>query len=382
MKVLIMSVTAGEGHNSTARAMKNCFESRGVVCSVLDTYKYVSPAVAKLISEGYLIASNKAKGMAFKAGYRMAEKRHGGTGEKSTARIVNTIFSEEIYDYIENSRPDAVIFTHPFAGMILDIMREKHTLDAKIIGVLTDFVFHPYWEECLMCDYIITPSPMLNYQAKMKGFDERQVLPLGIPIDGKFALKGDKKAIREKLYLDPETKTVLIMGGSMGYGHMAKTVRSLDKLDAGADFQMICVCGNNAEMREKIDKYVKTAKHKILNFGFVNNVDELMDASDVIISKPGGLTTSEALAKRLPLIIVNPIPGQESRNTSFLLNHGAAMAVTNICSVSELVYALFNDPDRMRLLHSAIDVLRRPDSAADVCDFTMKLVGESTAKSI
>lgn len=377
MKVLIMSVTAGEGHNSTARAMKSYFDNCGVQCSVLDTYKYISPAVAKLVSEGYLFVSQKAKGAMFKAGYRMAEKRHGGTGERSTTRLVHTLFTDDIYEYIENSRPDAVIFTHPFAGMILDIMREKHTLEAKSIGVLTDFVFHPYWEECLMCDYIITPSPMLNYQAKIKGFSESQIRPLGIPIGEKFATMGDKKLTRESLGLDPNAKTVLIMGGSMGYGHMAKTVRSLDQLDLGEDLQIISVCGNNDEMREKIDHYLDHARHKILNFGYVSNVPELMDASDVIVSKPGGLTTSEALAKRLPLIIVNPIPGQESRNTAFLTNNGAALASSSTCPVAELVYSLFKNSERMRVLHDAIDVLRRPNSAADVCEFTMQLVREA-----
>lgn len=382
MKILIMSVTAGEGHNSTARAMKAYFDKCGALCSVLDTYKYVSPAVAKLVSEGYLFVSQKAKGAMFKAGYRIAEKRHGGTGERSTTRFVHTLFTDEIYEYIENSRPDAVIFTHPFAGMILDIMREKHTLEAKSIGVLTDFVFHPYWEECLMCDYIITPSPMLNYQAKVKGFSEDQILPLGIPIGEKFSTVGDKRAMRESLGLDPNAKTVLLMGGSMGYGHMAKTVRSLDQLDLGEDMQIISVCGNNEEMREKIDHYLKSARHRILNFGYVNNVPELMDAADVIVSKPGGLTTSEALAKRLPLIIVNPIPGQESRNTAFLTNNGAALASSNTCPVAELVYSLFKNPDRMRTLHNAIDILRRPNSAADVCEFTMKLVREAQAVTL
>ena len=374
MKVLIMSVTAGEGHNSTARAMKSYFDAHGTECSILDTYRYVSPAVAKLISEGYLLVSDKLK-VAFGAGYRMAEKRRGGTGEKSAARLVNTLFSDDIYDYIDGYAPDAVIFTHPFAGMIMDIMCQRHTVRAKLIGVLTDFVFHPYWEECLMCDYVITPSPMLNYQAKQKGFDEKSVLALGIPINEKFSRSQPKREMRVKHGLDPAMKTILIMGGSMGYGHMAKTVRDVDRLDIGEDFQIICVCGNNEDMRNKINAYAPSAVRRILNLGFVGYVDELMDASDLIVSKPGGLTTSEALAKRLPMIIVNPIPGQESRNTAFLLNNGAAVAASSTCPVPELVYSLFKNPERIDAMLRNIDILRRPNSAADVCEFTMKLCG-------
>ena len=378
MRILIMSVTAGEGHNSTAKAMKDYFDRHGAVCTVLDTYKYASPAVAKLISEGYLIVSNKVK-YAFQAGYRMAEKRHGGTGELSVARIVNRPFSDELYEFIAGFDPDAVIFTHPFAGMIMDIMAERHAPDTKVIGVLTDFVFHPYWEECRLCDYVITPSPVLDYQARQKGLEPTRVLPLGIPINEKFAKSADKREAREKLGLDPDADTVLVMGGSMGYGHMEKTVRSLDALELPRPMQILCVCGRNDDMKEKIGKLSVQSAHRIEVFGFVDNVDELMDASDCIVSKPGGLTTSEALAKRLPMIIVDPIPGQESRNTEFLLNNGAALASSNTLPVAELAYALLTNPDRMRTIRDAIEVLRRPNSAANVCEFVMRLVRESGA---
>lgn len=376
MKVLITSVTAGEGHNSTARAMKTYFELHGVECQILDTYKYVSPVVAKLISEGYLLVSDKAK-LAFGAGYRMAEKRHGGTGEFSAARFVNTVFSDDIYDYIEKYDPDAVIFTHPFAGMILDIMRQRHSLSAKVIGVLTDFVFHPYWEECRMCDYVVTPSTLLNYQAKMKGFDEKAVLPFGIPIDEKFSREADKAEMRRKHCLDADLKTILLMGGSMGYGHMVSTLRSIDTIPTEVGFQIICVCGRNDDMKQKVDRYIPSAKHKVLSLGFVDYVDELMSASDVIVSKPGGLTTSEALAKRLPLVITNPIPGQEKRNTEFLLNNGAAITVSKTCSIGEIMFSLLENPWRLELMRYAIDHIRKPDSAKDVCDFTISLCENS-----
>ena len=374
MKILILSVTAGEGHNSTAKAMKEYFDRHGAECTVLDTYKYASPAVAKLISEGYLLISGKVK-YAFSAMYRMAEKRHGGTGETSALRIINSPFSEELYELIEDFAPDAVVFTHPFAGMIMDIMAERHAPETKVFGVLTDFVFHPYWEDCRRCDYVITPSPILDYQARQKGLSPERVLPLGIPIAEKFAKTLDKSEARVRLGLDPSADTVLLMGGSMGYGNMEKTLRSIDSLDLPRPMQMICVCGRNGEMKEKIDTFAEKSAHKVLSFGFVSNVDEIMDASDCIISKPGGLTTSEALAKRLPMIIVNPIPGQESRNTEFLLNNGAALASSATLPVEELLYSLLTNPDRMRLIKDSIEVLRRPNSAANVCEFVMRIAG-------
>lgn len=369
MRVLICSVTAGEGHNSTAKALRDQFEADGVACDILDTYKYAAPMIGKLISEGYLFVSDKAK-FAFKAGYRMAEKRHGGTGEMSVARLFNSQFTDEIGEYINDYAPDAVIFTHPFSGLVLDILKQKGRISAKTVGILTDFTFHPYWEDCRLCDYVVTPSPLLLYQAREKGFSESSVLPLGIPIKSKFAKEQPKDAARAELGLDPELSTLLVMGGSMGHGNIAANIKRLDQLDCKRDFQIISVCGNNEEERAKTDKYLLHSNRRILNFGFVDFIDKLMDAADIIISKPGGLTTSEALAKRLPMIIVNPIPGQEARNTSFLLNNGVAMAASKTCPVDELVFSLMSDGGRrIAMMRDAIDAMRRPNSARDVCRF-------------
>lgn len=378
MKILICSVTAGEGHNSTAKALRDTYKEMNVESHVLDTYKYAAPLMAKLISEGYLFVSDKATKV-FSAGYSIAEKRHGGTGEISMARIFNSKYTDEMSEFIQSYSPDAIMFTHPFAGLILDVLKQRGELDVPTVGILTDFHFHPYWEECRLCDYVITPDRSLVYQAKRKGFSENAVLPLGIPINGKFAKSQPKDAAREAVGLDPNMKTVLLMGGSMGHGNMAALVRRLDCVDAPEDIQIVSVCGNNESMFEKIEKYrKKKSKRNILNLGFVNNVDVLMDCADMIITKPGGLTTSEALAKRLPMIIANAIPGIETRNTSFLLNNGTAMAVTSSTPLEELVYSLLGDDGRPRLdaMLGCIDVLRKPDSAENVCKFVRELVSE------
>lgn len=372
MKVLICSVTAGEGHNSTARAVRDKFGEMGIACDILDTYKYASPAIAKLISEGYLFVSDKAQLM-FGAGYRIAEKRH--SGGVSVARLFNSQFTDEIGEYIRDYSPDAVLFTHPFSGLILDVLKQKKLISVKTVGILTDFTFHPYWEECRHCDYVVVPSPMLLYQARKKGFPDSAVLPLGIPINGKFAKSMSKGEAKCSLGLNPEVKAVLLMGGSMGHGNLASVVKKLDALEAPERFQIISVCGNNEDEYEKIEKYKGKARLSVLNLGFVNYVDRLMDAADIIVTKPGGLTTSESLAKRLPMIIVNPIPGQEARNTAFLLNNGTAMAASKTSPVDELVFSLLGEEgkDRYNEMLRCIDILRRPNSAADVCGFVAEM---------
>lgn len=374
MKILICSVTAGEGHNSTAKAIANTFNEMGVESYILDTYKYAAPMVGRLIADGYLFVSDKASKV-FSAGYSMAERRRGGTGELSMARIFNSQYTDEMGEFITDYAPDAIMFTHPFAGLILDVLKQRGELSVPAVGILTDFHFHPYWEECRLCDYVVTPHASLLCQARKKGFSDSAVLPFGIPVNGKFAKSMPKADARSAVGLDPKVKAVLLMGGSMGHGNIAAVVKRLDCMDSPEEFQIITVNGNNEENFGKVAKYRRKARREILNLGFADNVDVLMDAADMIITKPGGLTTSEALAKRLPMIIANAIPGLETRNTAFLLNQGTAMAVTKSTPVEELVFSLMGDHGRAKTaaMQACIDALRKPDSARDVCAFVAGL---------
>lgn len=373
MKILIMSVTAGEGHNSTAKAMRAYFTAHGAECDILDTYGYVSPAIARSINKGYLWVSSKAKG-AWKLGYRLAEKRKPKNDELefTVAQIVNMPFLHEIGDYIRMNCPDAIVFTHPFSGVILDILKREGKITVPTVGILTDFIFHPYWEDCTANDYVVMPSPALRFQAYRKGFRDSQIRSFGIPINPKFSTSVPQAEARVRLGLEPGTRTVLLMGGSMGYGNMGKTLAALDGLPESVGFQIIAVCGNNEKAKAQIES-MQTSR-RVLPLGFVDYVDLLMDAADCIVTKPGGLTTSEALAKRLPMIIVNPIPGQETRNAEFLLNSGAAVSANKVCSVDELVCRILEEPQRLSAMRLCIDELRRPDSTRDVCEFVMGLV--------
>lgn len=374
MKIVILSVTAGEGHNSTARAMRDYCISRGAEAEIVDTYGYFSPTVMQSINKSYLWVSSHAK-KAWKLGYQLAERRRTVKElEYTPAQIIQLPIVFDILEYLKNSNPDAVIFTHPFAGLILDVLKREGKISMPTVGVLTDFTFHPYWEDCTHNDYVVIPSPALRFQAYRKGFADSQLLPFGIPIHPKFSLSTPKEESRTSLGLDPAVPTLLLMGGSMGYGNMADSLTALDELDPTIPFQIVCVCGNNKKAKEQIDRM--QTRRRVLNLGFVDYVDRLMDASDCIVTKPGGLTTSEALAKRLPMIIVNPIPGQESRNMEFLLNSGAAAAVNRMCTMEELVCRLFESEHRLAAMRMSIEELRRPDSTKDVCEFVMEQAAE------
>lgn len=365
MKVLIISVTCGQGHNSTARAILKQLVDRGLECTVLDAFEHINRILAKALDDGYQL-STKYISKPYASFYKLAEHRKKNAEDSSSVKVVNTLLASKLRSYIEEYNPDVIITTHCFAAAMVDILKEKRVIHSINIGIVTDFTAHPFWEEAIHFDYIVTPSELLNLQLLNKGFTLDKILPFGIPIDPKFAQEGvSKQEAREQLGLDPDKLTVLIMSGSMGFGNLRKVVAKLDRLPV--DFQAILVCGNNAEAKKEVDgmRKIKT----FLTYGYVNNVDFLMSAADCIVTKPGGLTTSEALAKRLPIIIINPIPGQEDRNTEFLLNSGAAMASSGTCPVDEVVYQFLQNPRRRAIMEESIEYLRHPDATATLCDF-------------
>jgi processive 1,2-diacylglycerol beta-glucosyltransferase len=361
MKVLILSVTAGQGHHQTAMAISDELARRGIQCSTLDILKYIDPIICDLVSKGYLI-STKHLPIAYGGFYSLAERKE-KTSEKTMSRLTSKIMGKKISGYIAQNKPDVIICTHVFAAQVISEIKDFQGLT---IGIITDFTIHPYWEETDL-NYYVTASELLTLQAEKKGIDPKKVLPLGIPIHEKFSRKISKSEARKKLGIKDKT-TVLVMSGSMGYGNLARHIRVMDKLDL--DFQILCVCGRNRKAKKSIDK-IKTNRD-IYNFGYVDNVDIMMDAADLIVTKPGGLTVSEALAKRLPMILINPIPGQEERNTEFLLNNGIAMKMSKTCPADVCLYQILVNNWRYNLSNSIVEYVGKPYAARDLGDFLVE----------
>ena len=368
MKVLILSVTAGQGHNSTAKALSGYFDNAGVESEVFDTYKHISSILAATIDKGYNVSTKNMKTLYSGVYYRWENrKKEKDYGKNSPMRAFHSILSRKLNAHIGEFSPDAIICTHILPGMLTDILKIKKKIEIPVYCVLTDFVFHPYWEEGRNLDYIVTATELLNLQAFKKGYKRSQILPFGIPINPKFAKHEGKQKTRRLLGLDQGKFTVLLMGGGIGYGNMFETLKKID--DLNIDCQIIAVCGRNEKVKAKIDGY--KAKKQVMCLGFADNVDQLMDASDCIITKPGGLTASEALAKNLPIIIVNPIPGQEERNAEFLLNNGVAMKVTKTCPLDEVIFQFFFFPEKIENMKKNINILRRPNATRDICEFIL-----------
>ena len=369
MKGLILSITAGQGHNQTAKVLNDEFNKHGIECKFLDVYEYINPLLSDSVNRIYLM-STKAIPKIYGGVYRICENRsiNSSIGQRGLARLTNTVLSRKLIKLIQSEEPDFIICTHIFAALLVTHISAIESLNALTVGVITDFTIHPYWEDSLL-DFYITASERLVIQGVKKGFPENKFLPLGIPIDPKFAKKMPQQEAKDTLGLAPKP-AILVMSGSMGFGNVIQEIKELDRLDL--DFQIVSVCGNNKRLKAKID-LLKTRK-KICNYGFVSNVDVFMDACDCIITKPGGLTTSEALAKQIPMLMNNPIPGQEDRNVEFLLNSGAAIKISRTSPIDEAVYQLLTDKQHLALMREAMRLLAKPNSARDLVSFVIDTV--------
>ena len=344
MKILILTISTGQGHTQTANAIAEYFEKRGVECRVLDAYKETNQLLSGSLEKGYLMGTQYATGM-YRTAYRMAEKsEHHGI---PISRLTNGFVAQKLLRHIESFAPDVIITTHLFAALHLTYMEEELG-DIPTIGIVTDFTMHPYWENTRL-DYYVTASPLLDYQCIRKGIPEYKILPFGIPVREKFTETMSKTEAREKLGIADET-TILVMMGSMGYGNMTKSIRQIDKIQK--DFQLLCVCGKNEKAKRDIERLTTT--HTIHTYGYIDNVDVMMDAADLMVTKPGGITVSEVLVKGVPIILMNPIPGHEDRNREFLLNNGLAMAASNTCPIEEAVYQFLQNEWRRENLREGI----------------------------
>lgn len=368
MKVLIMSVKAGYGHHSTAQAMIDCLAERGIESEMLDVFDYINSTLCETIDGAYLFSTKNFPEFYGKA-YNMLDKRVEPYKPLSLIDMISRLVSFKLRDYIMEYNPDVIIGTHSFACAVMTYMKRKKVITCPTIGIVTDFTVHPFWESTEM-DYYVTADSLLNHQMQKKGIDKERILPYGIPINKKFLNKVPRKQARLQLGI-PDNRTILLMMGSMGFGNIEKQLEAIMAMEI--DMQVLCVCGRNEKMKREIDLH-ENWRGRIKTYGFVDNVDLMMDASDLIITKPGGLTTSELLAKRLPAIIMNPIPGQEDRNMQFLVNNGAAIAVSETFGLDEALFEIFSHSWRLRLLKLSAARLGKPLSTVMLCDFVEKLI--------
>lgn len=374
MKLLIVTAPLGNGHNAVAGAVSDCFlrmfpESE---CKILDMYEYISPNLKKATASGYFLSMktlSKFHGMASGIIDIQSEREF---NEYTPARLTNEFMASELRHAIHDYAPDCIVCTMVFAAQVVDLLKERGAVTCPCFGIITDFTVQNYWCDVENFEYIVAPSEYLEPQFTRRGIDFDRVLPFGIPIHERFAQKQDQQAMRRKLGLDETRPAVLVMSGGMGFGNIEEDVKAID--ETPLDLQIVVICGKNEKLHQKISK-METQKPMTV-YGFVTNVDEIMDACDCLLSKPGGITTCESLAKTLPMLMIDPLPGVEDRNVEFLQANGAAIYITKTFQIEDALFLLFRNPGRLERIKESIRSIAKPNAARDLCRIIAKTIIE------
>jgi len=276
-------------------------------------------------------------------------------------------------NYVDSISPDVVVCTHAFPCGVMAEFKRQYADAPPVIGVVTDFVVHPFWIHRNIDAYAVA-TPEMRQTLIARGVPADRVRVTGIPIDARFGQTAAKRTLRRSLGIAPEKTTVLVMGGGLGIGPLEKSIVAIDRLRH--DVQIVVVVGKNAALEYRLRDAAASLHRPVRILGFVPNVFDYMRAADVLVSKPGGLTSSEALAAGLPIVMLRPLPGQEERNTRYLEDRGVGIRVENSRELTHALDRLLGAPQALDRMRHAATQLAKPDAAADVAELIESLALE------
>lgn len=368
MKVLIPTVTAGAGHLQAANALEEAWRGLrpGDIVEKVDVLDYVPRLQKKLYAEGYVKVVERAPELYahfFRKTDNPALLRKFAGVRHSLARQGN----REFVKFLREFAPDIMLCPHFLPLEILGgVRRRTPSFNPLAVCVVTDFEAHAFWIEPAAHFYCVAAE---HTKARLvaRGVTDEQVLVTGIPVAAKFSTRVNAAKVRAELGLNSKLPTLLVLGGGFGMGPVAEILAEIDKVPE--PLQTLVVAGRNEKLQRQLMAQKRRHPTKVL--GFVTNMHELMTVADLVITKPGGLTSSEALAMGKPMFILNPIPGQEAANSDFLLEHGAAIKANRIEDVPFRLGQLLGTR-KLRDMARAARRLGRPQAAQAICEATLE----------
>lgn len=352
MQALILSCSTGGGHNSAAKAMVKALDSAGWQTTFFDPYTLRSQKLADLVSGAYVELvrfSPRLFGKVYQIG-RLYEKAENAFSLPSPVMAAQKKTARALQEYLTSHSFDLILCTHPYPGMMLTLLRKQHFPLPLTVMVATDYTCIPF-ETQVDTDRMVIGSPDLSSEFIQAGTPAWKLLPFGIPVDPRYE-KGPVSRLEalHKLDLNPCYRYVLVGGGSMGAGGMKPLLGALQGvLTELANVRMIILCGTSASLYESV-----AALHHpgLIPVAFSDRMDLWMSASDVYLTKPGGLTITEASAMGMPLILAQPIPGCESANADFFESRGMARVCSDLGQLSWIIRDLMN-PEQSEAMKKA-----------------------------
>jgi processive 1,2-diacylglycerol beta-glucosyltransferase len=370
MKIIVFYASYGGGHLSAASSIKQYIEEHylDVDVRLVDCVNYINKGIDKISTGAYKSITRNAPAVWGEI-YKLAK-------DGPIANISATIgkqMSRKILKLFDEFQPYVVISCHPLGNQMTSYLKQKGKTNCILATVMTDFASHNKWlvgNEYV--NHIFVSHEGMKREIVSKGIPESKVHATGIPLSNRFLQHFDRAEIKKSFNLDLNKKTILFFGGGeFGLGK-DKTVHILQSFieNIGSTYQIIAIAGKNEKMQDKFNSIVKenNAEANVFVTGFTNQVPELMSISDLVVTKPGGLTTTESLASGLPMIVINPIPGQEVENTVFLEDKGVAIWVKDDEESENKIANILSNPEELAHMKIRSKLLAKKNSTKDICE--------------
>ena len=373
-KILILYAAYGGGHYSAAKSIKDFLDNHyEVETEIIDCIEYINKVLNKVTTGAYKEMARKAPNLWGKV-YSNSQK--GLLGHVSSRS--NKMMAIKLKNLIREKNPDLVVSNHPFSSQMISYLRKKGKITTKLVTVLTDFAPHDQWliGNEYTDAFFVSNSQMKDALCKY-GVDSLKVFVTGIPLSDRFFENFDKESIFKEFNLDISKPVILFFGGGeFGLGKDT-TLRILEALIHNLPtYQIVAISGKNKKMNLKFIDLVKetNSTDRVRVLEYTNKVPELMNISTLVVTKPGGLTTSESLASSLPILVINPIPGQEEENARFLELHNVAIWLKKEDDPNVIIQDLFNNPEKLENMKKNANLLAKKDSTKNICEKIMELI--------
>ena len=364
MKVLILSCNTGGGHNAAAQAIAEAIREHGDCAEVLDYLCLAGNGVSKLVGDGYVEVVKKALavfGMAYKLGMAVSKMM-----KKSPVYYANARMARYLEEYLQKNPVDAIVMPHLYPAETITYMRRNGVVLPFTVVVMTDYTCIPFWEET-DCDYYITPHKKLHPEIVKRGIPEYKLKAFGIPVSGKCRKYIPKEQARSMLGLEQKKKYFLLAAGSMGTKAIVHILELLLAMRSKNE-NLVVICGSNQKLKKKLQKKYKNRK-EVMVVGYTKKMPIYLKACDVIFTKPGGLTSTEAAVSGIPIVHIRPIPGCETENRRFFQKSG--MSVSRKTAIGQVVSGvrLMHDEKKVKRMLEAQKREINPDASEELYCF-------------
>lgn len=371
--ILIFYASYGGGHLNAAKSIYeyilNHYKNNHI--ELIDCMKYVNKTVEKVTTAAYREAAKKAPWV---WGRIYSDSQRGPLAHLSTRS--NKIMAIKLLKLLREKKADLIISTHPFSSQMCSYLKRKGKITAKIATIMTDFAPHDQWlVGSESTDYYFVANDNMKDYLIQKSIEDTKIFVTGIPLSNRFLQKYDKKEILDNYGLEDDKRNILFFGGGeFGLGKSRTFVIFDNLIKSSNNMQIIAIAGKNEKMKAKFEEIVSTnnAAKRVKVLSYTNQVPELMSISDLVVTKPGGMTTTESLASGLPMIIINPIPGQEEENAEFLEKKKVGIWIRKEDNVSEVLHSLFASPERLDEMRKNALTIGHPNATKDICDILLQ----------